>query len=59
VIEDSAWGVEAAYAAGMDTVFVLRGRLATSCPRADYYVDRFDQLGVATGAGGTLLVLLP
>jgi mannitol-1-/sugar-/sorbitol-6-phosphatase len=59
VIEDSAWGVDAAHAAGMDAIFVLRGRPASSCARADYYVDRFDQLGVATGAGGTLLVLLP
>ncbi|HTV94194.1 MAG TPA: HAD-IA family hydrolase [Verrucomicrobiae bacterium] len=59
VIEDSVSGVDAAHAAGMDVVFVLRGRLASSCTRADFYVDRFDQLGVAAGAGGTLLVSLP
>lgn len=59
VIEDSGSGVDAAHAAGMDVVFVLRGRPASSCAQADYYVDRFDQLGVAAGAGGTLLVLLP
>jgi sugar-phosphatase len=55
-IEDSWSGVESAHAAGMETVFILRGRPASSYARADYYVDRFDQLGVATGAGGALLV---
>jgi len=58
VIEDSASGVDAAHAAGMEAVFVLRGRPASSCARADYYVDRFDQLGVAAGAGGGLFVSL-
>ena len=56
VIEDSASGVDAAHAAGMEAVYVLRGRPASACPRADYYIERFDQLGVATGAGGALLV---
>jgi hypothetical protein len=40
----------------MESLRLLRGRPASSCARADYYVDRFDQLGVATGAGGALLV---
>ena len=59
VIEDSASGVDAAHAAGMEAVYVLRGRPASACARADYYIERFDQLGVATGAGGALFVALP
>jgi mannitol-1-/sugar-/sorbitol-6-phosphatase len=59
VIEDSGSGVDAAHAAGMDVVYVLRGRPASSCARADYYVERFDQIGVALGAGGTFVVALP
>ena len=38
VVEDSASGVDAAHGAGMDAAFVLRGRSASVCPRADYYV---------------------
>lgn len=38
VVEDSASGVDAAHAAGMDAAFVLRGRASSACPRADYYV---------------------
>ena len=59
VIEDSASGVDAAHAAGMEAVYVLRGRPASACAGADYYIERFDQLGVATGAGGALFVALP
>jgi mannitol-1-/sugar-/sorbitol-6-phosphatase len=59
VIEDSASGVDAAHAAGMEAVYVLRGRPASACARADYYIERFDQLGVATGAGGALFVAFP
>lgn len=58
VIEDSWSGVDAAHAAGMDVVYVLRGRPASTSARADYYVERFDQLGVAVGAGGTFVVSL-
>jgi mannitol-1-/sugar-/sorbitol-6-phosphatase len=57
-IEDSASGVDAAHAAGMETVYLLRGRPASACKRADYYVERFDQIGVAVGAGGTFVVSL-
>jgi mannitol-1-/sugar-/sorbitol-6-phosphatase len=59
VVEDSGSGVDAAHAAGMDVVFVLRGRPASTCARADFYVERFDQIGVAVGAGGTFVVALP
>jgi mannitol-1-/sugar-/sorbitol-6-phosphatase len=60
VIEDSASGVDAAHAAGMEAVYVLRGRPASACARADYYVERFDQIGVAVAAGaGAFVVLLP
>ncbi|HTV91925.1 MAG TPA: HAD-IA family hydrolase [Verrucomicrobiae bacterium] len=59
VVEDSASGVDAAHAAGMEAVYVLCGRPASACARADYYVARFDQIGVALGAGGTFLVSLP
>jgi len=58
VIEDSSSGVDAAHAAGMEAVYVLRGRPASACRQADYYVERFDQLGVAVGAGGTFIVSL-
>jgi mannitol-1-/sugar-/sorbitol-6-phosphatase len=58
VIEDSASGVDAAHAAGMDAVFVLRGRPASACARAEYYVERFDQIGVAVGAGTEFVVSL-
>lgn len=58
VVEDSASGVDAAHAAGMEAVYVLRGRPASACARADYYVERFDQIGVALGAGGTFVVAL-
>ncbi len=58
VVEDSTSGVDAARAAGMDVVYVLRGRPASSCPRADYYVERFDQIGVAAGAGAPFVVAL-
>jgi mannitol-1-/sugar-/sorbitol-6-phosphatase len=57
VIEDSASGIDAAHGAGMDAVYVLRGRPASSCARADYYVERFDQIGVAVGAGAFLISL--
>jgi mannitol-1-/sugar-/sorbitol-6-phosphatase len=59
VVEDSRSGVDAAHAAGMDVIYVLRGRPASSCARADYYVERFDQIGVALGAGGTFRIALP
>jgi mannitol-1-/sugar-/sorbitol-6-phosphatase len=58
VVEDSASGVDAAHAAGMEAVYVLCGRPASACARADYYVERFDQIGVAVGAGGTFVVAL-
>jgi HAD superfamily hydrolase (TIGR01509 family) len=58
VIEDSASGVDAAHAAGMEAVYVLRGRPASACARADYYVERFDQIGVAVGAGTEFVVSL-
>ncbi len=51
-------GVDAARAAGMDVVYVLRGRPASSCPRADYYVERFDQIGVGAGAGAPFVIAL-
>ena len=60
VVEDSPSGVDAAHAAGMEAVYVLRGRPANSCARADYYVERFDQIGVAVGPGaGAFLISLP
>lgn len=59
VVEDSGSGVDAAHAAGMDVIYVLRGRPASTCARADYYVERFNQIGVALGAGGTFVVALP
>ena len=58
VVEDSASGIDAAHAAGMEAVYVLRGRPASACARADYYVERFDQIGVALGAGATFVVAL-
>ncbi len=58
VVEDSASGVDAAHAAGMEAVYVLRGRPASACARADYYVERFNQIGVAVGAGATFVVAL-
>jgi mannitol-1-/sugar-/sorbitol-6-phosphatase len=58
VVEDSASGVDAAHAAGMEAIYVLRGRPASACARADYYVERFDQIGVGVGAGGTFVVAL-
>ena len=56
VIEDSSSGVDAAHAAGMEAVFVLRGRPASACARADYYVERFDQLAIRVYGDGELLV---
>jgi mannitol-1-/sugar-/sorbitol-6-phosphatase len=38
VVEDSVSGVDAAQAAGMEVAFVLRGRPASACPRADHYL---------------------
>ncbi|HTX56245.1 MAG TPA: HAD-IA family hydrolase [Candidatus Acidoferrales bacterium] len=58
-IEDSTSGVDAAKAAGMEAVYVQRGRPASACPRADYYVERFDQIGVAAGDGGKIVLSLP
>jgi len=58
VIEDSASGVDAAHAAGMEAVYVLRGRPSSACARADYYVERFDQLAIRVAGGGELLVTI-
>ena len=58
VVEDSASGVDAAHAAGMEAVYILRGRPASACARADYYIERFDRLGVAVRADGEVVVTL-
>ena len=58
VVEDSGSGVDSAHAAGMEVIYVLRGRPASVCTRADYYVDWFGQIGVAVGWGGALVVSL-
>jgi mannitol-1-/sugar-/sorbitol-6-phosphatase len=44
VVEDSASGVAAAQAAGMDVAFVLRGRPASICPQADYCVRGLSEI---------------
>jgi mannitol-1-/sugar-/sorbitol-6-phosphatase len=44
VVEDSASGVVAAQAAGMDVAFVLRGRPSSVCPQADYYVRGLHEI---------------
>ncbi|HEY5341368.1 MAG TPA: HAD family hydrolase [Candidatus Aquilonibacter sp.] len=46
VVEDSASGVNAAHAAGMDVAFVLRGRAPSLCPQADFYLRSLDALGL-------------
>lgn len=58
VVEDSASGVDAAHAAGMEAIYVLRGRPASACARADYYIERFDRLGVAVRADGEIVITL-
>ncbi|HTU68764.1 MAG TPA: HAD-IA family hydrolase [Candidatus Baltobacteraceae bacterium] len=55
-VEDSSSGVDSARAAGMDALFILRGRSASACSRADYYVDRFAQLTVSVDPSGACRV---
>lgn len=53
-IEDSASGVDAAQAAGMEVIFIARGRPAGSS-RAEFAVDRFSRLRIAAH-DGTIVV---
>jgi len=55
-IEDSVSGVESAQAAGMEALFIGRGRPASACARADFFVDRFAQLRFTRGANGEIRV---
>ncbi len=55
VVEDSASGVRAARAAGMDVAFVLRGRAASLCPQADFYLRSLDALGLTLRNGAIVL----
>jgi sugar-phosphatase len=55
VVEDSVSGVAAAHAAGMDSVFILRGRSAALCPQATFYVRSLDDLTL-TLADGRIVV---
>jgi mannitol-1-/sugar-/sorbitol-6-phosphatase len=49
VVEDSASGVAAAHAAGMEAAFVLRGRPTSVCSAADYYLRGLDELASLIG----------
>ncbi len=56
VVEDSASGVDAALAAGMDVAFVLRGRPASACARASFYVRTLDRLRFSLRSDGRMAV---
>jgi len=49
VVEDSASGVAAAHAAGMEAAFVLRGRPTSVCTIADYYLRGLGELAGLIG----------
>jgi mannitol-1-/sugar-/sorbitol-6-phosphatase len=53
-VEDSASGVDAARAAGMEVIFIARGRPAGSS-RAEFAVDRFNRLQFAVENGGIVV----
>jgi sugar-phosphatase len=55
-VEDSCSGVDAAQAAGMDAVFVLRGRPASACARADFFLAQLERLTLAVRDDGRIAV---
>jgi sugar-phosphatase len=57
VVEDSAPGIDAACAAGMDVVAILRGRSSRFAQRATFTIASIDELRL--GVSGSALVFEP